>query len=109
MLAHDKHGYPDDFVSNSEPNARLRPLKIELNPKLREEEFQGMLARAGLLPTHGSEQPLTLDNLQARAFESYWSPDPSFFDGLSALDVRDVRRLLHPDASRAQGLHDCEQ
>ena len=32
MLAHDKHGYPDDFVSNSEPNASLRDIELGLNP-----------------------------------------------------------------------------
>jgi hypothetical protein len=48
MLAHDRHGYPDDFVSNSEPNQNLHSLAIPLNPDVTEEDFLGMIERADL-------------------------------------------------------------
>ena len=36
MLAHDKHGYPDDFVSVDEPNRALSAIRIPLNPDVKE-------------------------------------------------------------------------
>lgn len=48
MLAHDRHGYPDDFVSNSEPNQNLRSIVIPLNPEVTEEDLVDMIERAGL-------------------------------------------------------------
>jgi hypothetical protein len=48
MLAHDKHGYPDDFVSNCEPNQRLRSIVIPLNPEVDDAEFWRMIERADL-------------------------------------------------------------
>ena len=35
MLAHDKHGYPDDFVSVDEPNKALSAIRIQLNPEVK--------------------------------------------------------------------------
>ena len=35
MLAHDKHGYPDDFVSVDEPNEALSAIQIQLNPEVK--------------------------------------------------------------------------
>ena len=35
MLAHDKHGYPDDFVSVDEPNKDLSAIRIQLNPEVK--------------------------------------------------------------------------
>ncbi len=48
MLAHDRHGYPDDFVSNSEPNQNLRSIVIPLNPEVTEEDLVDMIERADL-------------------------------------------------------------
>ena len=48
MLAHDKHGYPPDFVSNAEPNQLLREIDIVLNPTVTEQDFDAMLERADL-------------------------------------------------------------
>ena len=36
MLAHDKHGYPEDFVSVDEPNKALTAIRIKLNPEVKE-------------------------------------------------------------------------
>ena len=36
MLAHDKHGYPDDFVSVDEPNKALAAIQIQFNPHVKE-------------------------------------------------------------------------
>ena len=35
MLAHDKHGCPDDFVSVGEPNEALSAIQIQLNPEVK--------------------------------------------------------------------------
>ena len=39
MLAHDKHGYPDDFVSVDEPNKALSAIRILLNPDVNESDL----------------------------------------------------------------------
>ena len=39
MLAHDKHGYPDDFVSVDEPNKALSAIRIKLNPDVNESDL----------------------------------------------------------------------
>jgi hypothetical protein len=113
MLAHDKHGYPDDFVSNSEPNTRLRDIAIPLNPNVSEDEFQQMIARSTL--SSGEKAALTssisLVNVQERTFQSYWRLDGmagEHFDAMLQLEMRDIRRLLHPDTSRVQGVHSVE-
>jgi len=50
MLSHNKQGYPSDWTAEAEaePNERVRPLAVPLNPAVTEAEFQSMLERARL-------------------------------------------------------------
>jgi hypothetical protein len=110
MLAHDKHGYPDSFVSNSEPNANLRPIKIPLNPCVTEEDFKQMMDRAAL--TMSQRQALSLETLQEAVYASYWGLDgrteADAWLPMLNFDIGDLRTLMHPIASSSQGLHTCE-
>jgi hypothetical protein len=110
MLAHDKHGYPDDFVSNAEPNGRLQPIRIPLNPAVDDAEFQHMLVRGGL--SAAQRAGLSLATVQAAVYDSYWKlgglTEADAWAPLLGLGVGDLRRLLHPEASATQGVHECE-
>lgn len=118
MLAHDKHGYPDDFVSNSEPNEKLRDLKIELNPAVSDAEFSSMIDRAELTSEEREglllkgEGKLSLETVQGLVYGSYWGLDGlkegDYFDKLLKFEMADLRRLLHPQASLVQGVHEAE-
>ena len=116
MLAHDKHGYPASFVQNDEPNAALRPLHIALNPCVGEREFASMVARSA--PTEEARRQLAamgLGSLQHAVYESYWAGasrargHPNYFELLLQFTAGDLRRLMHPDASRVQGTHRSEK
>ena len=110
MLAHDKHGYPDDFVTSYEPNSKLNALKIPLNPDVTEADFQQMLAKAKLSPAE--RQNLSLTTFQSEVYRSYWSLDErSVQDAwlpMMKLSSRHLRKLMHPLASSTQGLHESE-
>jgi hypothetical protein len=114
MLAHDKHGYPDDFVSTIEPNKLLRDIGIPLNPAVTEAEFQRMILRSQTLSEKEKAalaSSVSLATVQERTFQSYWRLDGmsgSCFDAMLQLNIQDLRRLLHPDASRVQGVHSSE-
>ena len=110
MLAHDKHGYPPDFVSNAEPNSKLNEITLGMNPEVTEEEFQSMLDRAGL-SVH-ERQGLSLTTVQRKVFDSYWKVDGATeadaYAPMLKLSVQDLRRLLPTVASSTQGTHECE-
>ena len=119
MLAHDKHGYPADFVSNSEPNEKLQNIRIELSPAVSDGEFALMIGRAELTSEEkegllkGGE--LRLGTVQELVYGSYWEQDSrvdtkgvNYFEKLLKFEMGDLRRLLHPQASLAQGVHAAE-
>ena len=121
MLAHDKHGYPADFVSNSEPNTRLQKIALPRNDEVGEEEFQRMIARASLPEKDKrllAEQSsgLGLARVQQQVYDSYWGVGQDcqsnsaigFFHAMMGFQTEDLRRLLHPEVSRVQGRHPAE-
>eukprot|EP01052_Picozoa_sp_SAG31_P027057 SAG31_NODE_2502_length_5594_cov_3.175796_1_plen_410_part_00 len=115
MLAHDKHGYPPDFVSNDEPNKALTSMQIPLNPALSETDFQQMLAKASDCMTSAERacaMSLTLATVQQAVWNSYWNVSKSMeskaYSAILKLEASDLRRLLHPEASQTQALHPCE-
>jgi hypothetical protein len=114
MLAHDKHGYPEGFVSINEPNTQLRKIQIPLHPDLREPAFQEMIARAALTPDEkrAMAETVSLRTLQRLAYDSYnrleGLTEEDCYAKLLQFDVRDLRALLHPDFSKVQALHPAE-
>ena len=111
-----RSGYPASFVQNDEPNAALRPLHIALNAAVTELEFASMAARSA--PSEEARRQLaalSLGAMQRAVFESYWADEsrarcaPNYFELLLRFKTTDLRRLMHPDASRAQGTHRSER
>ena len=114
MLAHDKHGYPEGFVSIDEPNKKLRKIKVPLHPHVQEPQFQEMIARAALTPDEKRTMAATtsLQTLQQRAYNSYnrleGLTEEDCYSKLLQFEVRDLRALLHPDFAEAQAIHSAE-
>merc|ERR1711971_100207 len=106
---------PEDFVTNTEPNARLQDIQIGLNRDVDEREFEAMIGRAQLSGDgkRALRELVSLNNVQATIFNSYWRlevlEEADCFEKMLQLDIRDIRRLLHPDASFVQGRHSIEE
>jgi len=107
MLAHDKHGYPEGFVSNGETNSELSNIQLLMNPEMSEEEFRSLTQKAGV-----KDDSISLGNVQQGLFQSYWKEngrsEEDLFSPMLSLPTEDLRKLLHHSISRVQGTHSSE-
>jgi hypothetical protein len=122
MLSHDKQGYPTDWTAEAEYEPKhqqhgkgmLRDLEIIPNPAVTEDEFQQMIQRASLDDETKSTLARTANmrNIQGRTYQSYWNlgglVDADCYGPMLKFQIKDLRRLIDPKFSHAQGLHHTE-
>ena len=122
MLSHDRQGYPKDWTAEAEhePNhvkhgqGMLRELKIDLNPEVTDLDLQQMIQRASLDADtkHMLTTTLSIENVQKRCYQSYWGisglVEADCYGPLLEMQTNDLRRLIHPQLSRVQGVHRTE-
>ena len=117
MLSHDKQGYPVDWTAEAEyePNTTLYGLEVCINPAVIEIEFQQMIQRAALSEEQRQTlaASLTVENIRERTYQSYWGlgglSEADCYGPMAQLQIQDLRRLIHPEYSRVQGLHITER
>jgi len=121
MKTHDQQGYPVDWTAAAEYEPKhvqwggpLRDLAIQLNPEVTAAEFQQMIERSTMSEQVKSHMisSLSLQNLQNMVYNSYWKlgglRQRDYYDPMHELSMKDLRRLMHPKYSHAQGYHPAE-
>lgn len=116
MSDHTKQGYPVDWTAEAEaePNSKLRNLNIKINGEVTEAEFQQMIQEASLSDAakRSLATRVSISNVQQMLYRSYWRrgglSEDDVYAPMLKLKLSHLRRLVHPQYSRVQGLHPVE-
>lgn len=116
VAANDNGGWQAEYEPRHAQHGQgpLQDLKIEVNPVVTEHEFQEFIGRSFLDDESKRKLSATVNvgNVREMTYRSYWGlgglVEEDCYGPMASLQMRDLRRLVHPQYSEVQGLHRLE-